>query len=431
MASLLVQSGRILLGRASVSVISILFTIYYARSLSRTQFAFIVLYETAAALYMSLTELGMYSKVVREAPSLLREQKESFVMDHIIMPATVMRVVVALGVAIVYGITAWIFEAELPADLRALNMVWIIVFACIGVFFEGLGTITEAIFAVKQRFGMNSFLGSAQTLAEQIFALLFFLQFGLTYYFVGVSIAQALMFILRIWFIRDVVVQFRLRAFRWDAAWSMLKEYFPFYVRRFFRLGFLQGEQIAVAFLLPLEQLANFNLAKRTAKFMKPYIEAFMNPFFVKLAKSRDINLVKEYSKTFLWFTIPVPVIMAVASPWIIQIYGQKYAASWPIMAIFSLSWIFYALSTLQLGVVGIFGEPKESLIADVLAGIIGLSATIVLILTFGEYGLAWGQMISFGTLYISGLFISRKYYRNQHLIKSVTVQPSIQETMT
>ncbi|HNH34117.1 MAG TPA: hypothetical protein PK937_15955, partial [bacterium] len=76
MASLLVQSGRILLGRASISVISIFFTIYYARTLSRTQFAFIVLYETAAALFMSLTELGMYSKVVREAPPLLRDHKE-------------------------------------------------------------------------------------------------------------------------------------------------------------------------------------------------------------------------------------------------------------------------------------------------------------------------------------------------------------------
>ncbi|HNM14996.1 MAG TPA: polysaccharide biosynthesis C-terminal domain-containing protein, partial [bacterium] len=354
--------------------------------------------------------------------------KESFVIDHIIMPATVTRAMFGFFLSLLYGMTAWIFEAELPAELRALNMAWVIVFACIGIFFEGLGTITEAIFAVKQRFGMNSFLGSAQTLVEQIFALLFFVQFGLTYYFVGVSIAQAVMFLLRIWYIRDVVFQFRPNFYRWNSAKKMLKEYFPFYVRRFFRLGFLQGEQIAVAFLLPLEQLANFNLAKRTAKFMKPYIEAFLNPLIIKLSKARDITLMKEYRKTFLWFTMPVPVILALASPWIIQIYGEKYAASWPIMAIFSLSWIFYALSTLQLGVVGIFGEPKEALMADAFAGIFGLSTTILLILLFKEYGLAWGQVISFATLYISGLYIARKYYRNPQLIKPVTVQPITQE---
>jgi len=430
MASLVRQSFRILFGRFSISILGLLFTVYYARELSKEKFAGIVLYETAAAFFMVITDLGLSAMIIKDAPPLLRDKRDREAIDELIVPGTMLRIVSALFFIMLYAITASFFDQFIATEFTGLPAYSIILFASLGIFFEGLGTITEPIYSVKQRFGMNSFFGAAQALAEQIFAFICFINFGLAYYFVGVFAAQLLLFVLRLVYIWDVVRFFNLRTWTWQKSKAMLASYFPFYLRRFFRMGFLQGEQILVAALLPLSQLANFNVAKRTAKFMKPYIEAFMNPFMIKLSKTRDLELSRSYQKTFLLFTLPLPIVMCVLSPWIMQIFGGKYSGNWTILAIFYFSWTFYALSSMQLSIVTIFGKNKESLYADGLAGIIGFIATFILIMLFGEAGLAWGQVVSFLTLYIAGLVMSRKYYqvhvdRNG---KAAELQPKIND---
>lgn len=415
MDSLVKKSFRILLGRASVSVLSILFTIFFAYELPKNIFALIVIYETAAALFMVFTDLGLSAKVTKEAPPLFRDKKHSEAINVVILPSSLLRIAACTVFCFLLAMTALFFIDELRNEFPTLNVHYILLMSCFGILFEGFSTVTEPVFAVNQKFGANSFLDAGANLLEQMCALLFYLPFGMNHYFTGVFIAQFLIFFIRIFIIRKTVRQFDFRFLSWRNSKKILVDYFPFYLRRFFRMGFLQGEQLLVAALLPLEQLANFNLAKKTSKYLKRYIDAFASPFIVKLSKMRDLSIRNEFMYTFLKFTIPPPLIFAILSPWIMPLIGgAKYAASWPILAIFYFSYAFYALSTMQLCVITIFGENKDSLYADVIAGAIGFISTLLLIISFGEAGLAWGQVISFLTLYLAGVIMSRKLKMKQ-----------------
>ena len=411
MDSLVKKSFRILFGRASVSVLSILFTIYFAYELPKKIFALIVIYETAAALFMVFTDLGLSAKVTKEAPPLLRDKKQHEAIRSVIFPSTLLRMLSCVLFCLLLFTIAVFFNDALKKEFTTLDINHIIFMGCLGILFEGLSTATEPVFAVNQKFGANSFLDAGANLVEQIFALMLYLPFGMNHYFTGVFFAQFFIFLIRCFMIRDTLRQFDFRFLSFQLYKNILLNYFPFYLRRFFRMGFLQGEQLLVAALLPLEQLANFNLAKKTSKYLKRYIDAFAHPFIVKLSKTRDLGIRSEFMITFLKFTIPPPLILCVLSPWIMPLIGgDKYAGSWPILAIFYFSYVFYALSTMQLCVITIFGDNKDSLYADVTAGIIGFAATFFLILSLGETGLAWGQVISFLTLYLAGRIMSRRF---------------------
>ena len=119
----------------------------------------------------------------------------------------------------------------------------------------------------------------------------------------------------------------------------------------------------------------------------------------------------KKHVRTFLLFTIPPPILLGLLSPWIMQLAGgNKYADSWPILAVLYVSYIFYSYSNLQMSVVTIFGKSTEVLYRDAIASIVGFSSTLILILIFGQYGLAWGQLIAYFTLFVAGYHISKKY---------------------
>jgi O-antigen/teichoic acid export membrane protein len=89
---------------------------------------------------------------------------------------------------------------------------------------------------------------------------------------------------------------------------------------------------------------------------------------------------------------------------------GPKYADYWPLLTIMCLSYIFYAISATQMTIIGLFGKGTEALLRDGVAGTIGLVSTFLLIFFLGEYGMAWGQLVSFFALYLVGYKITKKY---------------------
>ena len=412
MSSLVKQSLRILLGRAGVSAISLLFTVYFAYELPKNLFALIALYSTAASFTQVMIDLGLSAKMVREAPFLLKAgSNPEEAVRTVIMPSVLLRFFAAFVVCLTMITFLQMMEGLLSAEFSTLNVEFIILLAPVSMMFENGNASLASIFQVQRRFGLDSFLTSGATLLEMIFATILYLNFGMNQYFTGVLIAQASLFLIRIYLCRDILRLFTFRKLKMKESILILKEYWPYYLRRFFRFGILQGEQLLVVILLPLAQLADFNLAKKLSKYLKFYIEAFTNPLIMKLSKNRDINLRRRHARHFLMFTIPIPIILCVLSPWIMQIAGgEKYASSWYILAVLYASYVFYAFSNLQISVITIFGKGTDLLFRDAIGSVIGLFTTLALILLFGQYGLAWGQLIAYLTLYITGYQISKKY---------------------
>lgn len=424
MSGLAKKSFRILLGRGSVAILSILFTIYFAYEFPKPIFAFIALYETAVSLSRVVVDLGLHIRIIREVPPLIQAGDAAGAYSKILLPDTIIRTISALIVSLIFYGVMKLLEPWLLIQVGPMDFGFIALVCCAHMFITDLETISSTIFAIRQRFGADAFLESSAGLLENIFALVCYLLWGTEHYFTGILIGITLMVGLRFYLIRDIFQFWQGQYFTWRTATAAMREYFPFYLRKFFRIGFVQGEHLLIPLLLPLNQLANFKLAKRCSVWLKNYTQAFSDPLMIKMSKSRDIKHRKDYTRTFLLFTIPPPIVLAVLSPWIMEWVGrEKYADSWHILAVLYLSYVFYALSQLQLTVITVFGRPMEFLMRDAIGGIVGLVSTVLMILFFSEYGIAWGQFFSYAVLSIIGYRLSKRYLHDRSEVTATIPQ--------
>lgn len=411
MDSLVKKSFRILTGRGVVAVFSILFTVYFAYELPKTIFALIALYDTVVSLSKILTDLGLHYKIIREVPPIFKTERRTEAITKIIMPCTWLRAGASLVVALLYPLIILVFYDPLQQEFPELNLIYIGLLTTGHLFIENLQTITTPLFFVKQRFGANAMLEAATTLVEKIIALALYLAGGINQYFLGLLLGQAFIFLLRMVYLKDIFLGYAWFAFSYNEVRNMLVVYFPFYLRKFFRMGFVQSEQILIAALLPLEQVANFKLAKQASSFLKTYIAAFYDPLSIQLSKTLDLSKREKHKRTYFLFTIPLPVLLTLLSPWIMQLVGgPKYADSWFILSIMYFSYIIACFSGYYFTVITIFGKPTEALYRDAAAGVVGFAATFILILLFSEYGIAWGQVVSYTVLAFTGYQIAKRY---------------------
>ncbi len=411
MSGLVKKSFRILLGRGAVSGLSLLFTMFFAYELPKSIFALIALYDTAVSLSKVLTDLGLHFKVIRDATGLYYSDDRKKALSTVIQPCCLLRLIVSAAVALLFGGILLVFKDSLQESFPDLNIGYIILLATCHLFIENVQVILTPVYAVVQRFGTNSFLESLTLLLESVFAVALYLYFGINQYFLGILCGQLVTFGFRYYFVREFFSDWKGVRLNRTYVVSVLKEYFPFYLRKFFRVGINNAEHLIIVALLPLEQLANFKLAKKGSTFLKQYIAAFTDPLIIRFAKSGDVSHRRKYARTFLWFTIPVPILLALLSPWIMPVLGgEKYADSWMILGVLYFSYVFHSLAALQLSVISVFGKPTEFLMRDAIGGVMGLVATVVFILLLQENGIAWGQLVSAVVLYIAGYRIAKKY---------------------
>lgn len=411
MNKLVEQSLRILLGRVSIAVLSIIITVYFAYELPKNIFALTVLYSTFSSLIMVITDLGLSTMVIKEgAPLIHNPDTVNLSLKNIVIPCTSIRMGFTIIICILSGIVLFLLYDILRNEYPDLDISFIIILSLCGILFENFNNITIPIFAIKNRFGSDSVLTALAGLLENLFGLLGYLIWNINYYFMGLFFAQFVIFFFRFLYLKDVFKNGQEWLISLNGIKHILISYWPFYVRKFFRFGIIQGEQLIIVLLLPIEQLANFNLAKRFTKYLKVYIEAFSNPLTVRLNTTSDFSKKRKYIRTYLWFTILPCVLSVVLSPWLMKyLGGPKYANQWPIMAILCFSWIFYAISAMQLSVITLYGGHKDILYVDVMGGSIGLLASFLFIITLGEMGLAWGQVVSFVAISILGYKFSQK----------------------
>ncbi len=411
---------RILLGRGSVGILMILSTVYFAYELSKSIFALIALYETAVSLSRVLIDLGLHFRVLREAPPLLYSGKRDEAIRKIILPSCFLRLLASILTVVLFVGSTWLVKPWLTVQFPELDIEFIIGMTAIHMMLTMIEAITTSVFSVMQKFGIDAFLDSGSALLESVLALLLYVQFGVEYYFVGITLGIGIMVAVRFFVLWDILSDIPQMEFSWSEARVTLKAHFPFYLRRFFRVGFTQAEQLLIPFLLSLNQLASFKVAKKLSGFLRNYVQAFADPLLIKLSKSRDLKDRKKYIRTFLLFTVPLPVGLTSLSPWIMKyLGGPKYEDAWLMLAVIYVSYIFYSLSSLQFVVVSVFGKPTETLYRDMIGGIVGLVGTLVCILLFAEYGIAWGQLISYVVMYIIGWRIAQR-----HLEASIHPKP-------
>lgn len=410
MSSLTQKSLRILLGRGSVAVLSLGVTIFFAYEMPKVIFAFIALYDTVVSLSKVVTDLGLHFQVLRDAPSLYYSDRRNNAIDDLLIPASAARTVASGAVTLTVLLIVAGFYEPIQTQFPEFDLTFVIVIAACHLLIENLQGVLTPLYIVIQRFGTNSFLESSILLAESILSLVLFLVLGIDYYFVGLLSGQLIIFAIRLMMIRSLLFHRRWKVKDLTVGFRLMRQSYPFYLRKFFRMGMVQAEALLIAAMLPIQQVANYRLAKKSSSFLKNYIAAFIDPLIVKLSRSNEPKDRHRFAFTYYSFTLPLPVALALASPWIMPLVGgHKYADSWPILAILFVSYVFAAISALQLAVMTTLGQAKDMLIRDAIAGMVGLVSTFFCILWWQESGIAWGQVLSQFVMVVAGHAITRR----------------------
>lgn len=399
------------MGRGVVAVFSLLFTVYFAYELPKVIFGLIAVHTMSVSFSKVFTDLGLFYCVLRNAPPLLQEGQNQKAVDEFIAPGTIVRSMLALLLTCFYVGAGYIFSDDLQANFPELDLGFILPFAGMHLLVQNLLYIMSPLFLSLERFGTDSFLDSFGVFLEQVSAVIFYLLFGINYYFVGIMIGKGINLLIIIILLKQTLVLFSFKPAVFFKGITLLKSYIAFYVRQFFRLGMKQFDQLMIAVILPIEQLANYELARKSSNWLKHVIKAFGLPLTVKFSKSTDPAERSKYAKTYFLYTLPIPIILACLSPWIMGLMGgEKYADSWYILCILYTSFALYTISNFQFSVIAMYAKNTESLWQDVIAGLIGLISALILIIVFREYGMAWGQLLTYLALSIAGYRITKKY---------------------
>ncbi|MEQ9426253.1 MAG: hypothetical protein RJQ09_17645 [Cyclobacteriaceae bacterium] len=411
MNDLLLKAIRILMGRGVVAVFSLLFTVYFAYELPKVIFGLIALHTMSVSFSKVFTDLGLYYCVLRNAPPLLQDGQDKKAVDEFIAPGTLIRSSLAVVLTSVYVGSGYLYVDDLQANFQELDIAFILPFAGFHLLVQNLLYILSPLFLSLERFGTDSFFDSFGVFLEQVAAVICYLLFGINFYFVGILIGKGLNLLIIMLLLRKTLVLFSIKPSIFAKGIALLREYIAFYVRQFFRLGMKQFDQLMIAVILPIEQLANYELARKGSNWLKHVIKAFGLPLTVKFSKSTDPAERRKYGRTYFLYTLPIPILLACLSPWIMELMGgEKYADSWYILCILYTSFALYTISNFQFSVIAMYAKNTESLWQDVIAGIVGVGSALILILIFREYGMAWGQLLTYLTLSIAGYRITKKY---------------------
>ncbi|MEZ4820262.1 MAG: hypothetical protein R3A45_10345 [Bdellovibrionota bacterium] len=416
--SLIKPAMRVLLGRGSASVLTLIFLAYIARKLPKTDVALIALHATFVMLAKVISELGLRYCILREATPLVLEGKIQQAVKNIIGPCTWFRLSIALAISLLHLMIGLNCLHLLENTFPNLNIVLIWPYLSVHIFMKSAQAIITPLFFVVERFGTEAFLDSFTGLLEKIFALLAYHLLGISFFFIGFALGPIIALGIAIWSLRDILCYFSYQQYSISRGIQLTKQYWSHFIRQFFRQGMRQFDRILIITMLPTEQLANFHVARTGSSYLKYLIRAFADPLLLRFSESPNPVLRKKLSRSYYLTTISLPLLTALAGPGIMWLLGgAAYMDSWFVLVILCISYIFYALSELQLAIITILGKGDESALLDVLAGTAGVLATFILIYNFQEYGMPWGQLIAFALLWLGGIRTTRE------LMQSITTQ--------
>ncbi|MFC1681207.1 lipopolysaccharide biosynthesis protein [Pseudomonadota bacterium] len=412
--SLIHASLEIIAGRVFVAVISLLFIAYFARELPKPILGLIGVHAAVAALSKILLDLGMHFQVVREATPLIDDNRLTDAVDKVIRPAVTIRVIAATAFSVLLFALGYLFIDDLQAAIPGMDMYLALPFACAHILLKNYLYILTPVFFASQRYWQDSLIDSGSATCEKIFAFLFYIAFGIDYFFAGVLVGVAITLLLALWLLRDVAIHFRPRRLPVSEIMQWLRICFPNYQRVLYRSGFRQLDRVVIAAMLPLSQMANYHIARQGAQVLGQLARVLSGPVSVRLAADLDADTRDRDRRLYYTTFIVLPLLMAALSPWLVTLIGgEKYADAWVIMAVLNVAFIFNGLAQYQLSVIAVKGDSHTPIGWERFAGVVGLVTTIAMTWWIGQSGAPLGQLVNFMLLYFLGRSVVRQILAN------------------
>lgn len=286
-------------------------------------------------------------------------------------------------------------------DVEGLNIGVVLPFIAGHLVAKNLHHILTSILQARQQYFTASFMDSLAAMSEKIGAFCLYLLFGTEYFFVGFMTGQAVVTLICLLMQIPILTQGSLRRFSWSAANPA--RYRAQYTRVLARDGFQQLDRLLVGALFSLGELAFYHLARQIAVTLKVLVRAFVDPFTVRLANSLSVQEIVRDRRRILLLSAALPVAMALLSPYlIVAVGGDSFSVEAPLLALLSLSYLFYGASEFNLAVLNIRGRGKLRASHELATAAIGIATTYTMASLLGIMGVPAGQFTAFFLLWLN-----------------------------
>ncbi len=393
------SAARSLAGRGSVAALSVLFSAYLARELGKETLGLVAVHAIAVTTSQVVFDLGLSSAVVREATPLLARYEHQRAAETIVGAATLARLLISALGALAYLGVALALSERLGSTFSDIEFSIVAPSAALHLFAVALQHILGPVFFARGQFAVQSTLDSTGALVEKLCAVPLYVLFGIDYFFLGLAAGRLVVASVAIFAQRSTLRHMKIERSTPQKMLALVKEYRAHYQRVLYRQGLRQADRMLIALLLPLESLATLHVARQASTYLRYVARAFTDPFSASLAAAPTLH---RHQRTTAAFVVGIPLVVAALSPWVIELVGgERYKDDWPILLVLCLSYAFYGLSELQLGIITMLGQKDERAGGDAIAGVLGLLATATLVACFGEIGAPFGQLAAFTFLYL------------------------------
>lgn len=408
--SLLRATAEIIVSRLSVAVVSLLFLAYFARELPKPVIGLIGVHAAIVMLVKVLLDFGLHYQVIRDATPLIDQGRSEEAVQRVIGPATLIRMAATIGLVTILLLLGYAFLEELQVAAPGINISMVLPFACAHILLKNFQYILTPVFSAKQQFWLDSLLDSGSATSEKLFAFLFYMALGTDYLFAGIMTGVLFTFALAAWSLRRELALTRFNSLSVAGTLDRIRDNLPTYQRVLYRRGFRQLDRIVIAAMLPLSQMANYQIGRQGAQVFSQLARILGGPLSVRLAAGLDDQSYRRDRRLYYALMIVLPLITACLSPWIVTLIGgEAYADAWPIMAILSIAFIFNGLAEYQLSVIAVKGGSNAPFKWDRIAGVAGLATTVIMIYWIGQTGAPMGQLVNFVMLYLFGRSVVRR----------------------
>lgn len=408
--SLLHATAEIVVSRLSVAVVSLLFLAFFARELPKPVLGLIGVHAAVVMLVKVLLDFGLHYQVIRDATPLIDQGRTRDAVQQVIGPASVIRMAATIGLVAILFLLGYTFLDEMQAAAPGIDISMVLPFACVHILLKNFQYILTPVFSAKQQFWLDSLLDSGSATSEKLFAFLMYMALGTDYLFAGIMLGVLFTFGLAVWSLRRELVHIGFRGITVGSALDRIRSSFPTYQRILYRRGFRQLDRVVIAAMLPLSQMASYQIGRQGAQVFSQLARILGGPLSVRLAADLDDRSYRRDRRLYYALMIVLPLLTACLSPWIVTLIGgEAYADAWPIMAILSIAFIFNGLAEYQLSVIVVKGGTDTPLKWDRIAGAAGLATTITMIYWMGQTGAPMGQLVNFVLLYLFGRAVVRR----------------------
>jgi O-antigen/teichoic acid export membrane protein len=388
------SSAALLFSQLTLSVVSLLNTVYLLRVLSREELAATALIDILIVLF-GFTDLGLGTVAAQQAPSSLISTDRTRGLA-LIKTALIGQTIVMLLLA---GGSLFIAPQLSSVFLKTPSYVWAAILAIPAAVLCNEFYLLLGIAQIAQDFYLTARWNLIGGVLRQTLPIVCLIAGGLPGFFVGTVVSFAIPVIGLLWSLRRLIFN----SVRPAAFGPTLHYGIPFYLRTFLRFGFLRFDQAIVAIMLPPAVLASYTAARPLAKNIRILADVFQAPITVRMTSAqKDLP---EAQATFFHkavrymalLNLPLALMLATASPWLMRLYaGPRYAADWPILAILTLTQAPYAFYIVYSSAVFALATPSVTLLLEGITGGANLLIGSALIALTGPYGVAFGQLISF-----------------------------------